>query len=117
VNDEHHACCTDCKESKEDCKKLKHWIMDSSASLHFTKSLNDFAEYTIGKYGHALTATNIVKITAVGTVLLAHNIKGQDKTQVTQIYPVYYFEGLKPDFFQWAHFFGMVYSCEVHPKI
>jgi Integrase core domain len=95
ANDEHYACCTDCKELKEKRKKLQHWIMDSGASLHFTNSLNNFAEYTIGEYGHAITATTVVKITAVGTVLLAHNIRGQDKTQITRVYPVYYFEGLK----------------------
>jgi hypothetical protein len=95
ANDEHYACCMDCKELKEKHKKLQHWIMDSGASLHFTNSLNDFAEYMIGEYSHAITATTIVKITAVGTVLLAHNIRGQDKTQVTRVYPVYYFEGLK----------------------
>src|SRR5208283_3425404 len=99
ANEEHFACCASCKKSKGKGHNDSHvhWIMDSGASLHFTNDLNDYAEYTLGSYGIAQTASSVVKITAVGTVFLAHNVfrQGKKEVQMTRIYPVYYFVELK----------------------
>jgi hypothetical protein len=67
------------------------WLLDSSASLHFTHNFNDFIEYGTAKPADWMpvrTASDIVHIEGKGAVLLEHKVK--NKLVQTHLYPVHY---------------------------
>ncbi len=65
------------------CKKCEElhnigWILDSGASVHFTKSKNDFIDYQEVHNAppvNTAAAKNPLQIKGKGTVLLSHYVK------------------------------------------
>ena len=67
------------------------WLLDSSASLHFTHNFNDFIEYETAKPADRMpvrTALDIVHVEGKGAVLLEHKVN--NKLVQTRLYPVHY---------------------------
>jgi hypothetical protein len=84
------AQCNHCK-GKSASKMGTLWLLDSSASLHFTHNFNDFIEYETAKLAERLpvrTASEIIHIEGKGTVLMEHKVN--NKLVQTRLYPVHY---------------------------
>jgi hypothetical protein len=67
------------------------WLLDSSASTHFTHEIRDFIEYTPFKPSEQspiATVSNVIYIEGKGTVLLKHKV--DNKLVTTHLYPVLY---------------------------
>ena len=65
------------------------WLLDSSASRHFTGDLRDFASYQELKHKHFVkTANGVAEIAGLGTVLLQcldHNTGDEKVVKLTQV--------------------------------
>jgi hypothetical protein len=70
------AQCNCCK-GKSASKMGTLWLLDSSASLHFTHDFNDFIEYETVKPADQMpvrTVSDIIHVEGKGTVLLEHKV-------------------------------------------
>src|SRR5215469_18500678 len=67
-------------------------MVDSGASRHVTGFITDFISYKKGEFGVTMTANGPCNITALGTVIIKHDVNGHEVT--TRLHPVIYFKEL-----------------------
>ena len=85
------AHCAKCKGKMADGSELSgaFWLLDSSASRHFTGDLGDFALYSELKHVHyTKTANGVALIAGIGMVLLwclDHNAGDEKVVKLTQV--------------------------------
>jgi hypothetical protein len=92
--------CNRCGKQPANKNFLTEWLLDSRASDHFTKDLDDCVEYEQGHFGTVRTAEagKILSITAHGTVIFEHevtdNLTGKVTLNTLTISPVFYVAGM-----------------------
>jgi hypothetical protein len=79
-------CCSCSHECDCDKEPVKEWLIDSGASAHFTKDMNDYVEYeSIDNGPYVTTANSHAQIKGKGTIILLLSTG-----EVVRISPVYY---------------------------
>ena len=96
---DHFVYCAACKGKGKETENWAPWILDSSASVHFTGESSDFADLKLfpkDKRPMANTANSTAQILGEGTIFIKHDVR-QGKTtdtHVTRLHPVMYMSGM-----------------------
>ena len=83
------------KEEKEHNRSIQ-WIIDSDASMVFTRIISDFSDliyYKPEKRPAVSTANSVTFILGFGTVFIQTTLKGHN--QITRVHPVFYLPNMK----------------------